>query len=127
MAEPIGQRARKLREEAGRLTGAAAGMTPAFEHAPTFDLLADVRRVMAELGADWIWSQMAAERLGELRPEVYRGWTADAFGQAMKGRGVPTKQINRTGPGSDVTCAVSSWVRPRTRSARPRSGAGRHG
>jgi S-DNA-T family DNA segregation ATPase FtsK/SpoIIIE len=69
MAERIGQRARKLREQAGRLTGMAAGLAPA-EPAPRFDLLADVRRVMAELGADWIWSQTAAERLAELRPEV---------------------------------------------------------
>ena len=29
---------------------------------------------------------------------MYRGWTADAFGQAMNGRKVPTKQLNRPGP-----------------------------
>jgi S-DNA-T family DNA segregation ATPase FtsK/SpoIIIE len=97
MAERIGQRARQLREQAGRLTGVAAGIAPE-EPGPRFDLLADVRRVMAELCTDWVWSSTAAEKLGELRPEVYRGWTADAFGQAMNGRGVPTKQLNRTGP-----------------------------
>jgi S-DNA-T family DNA segregation ATPase FtsK/SpoIIIE len=47
MAERIGQRARRLREDAGRLTGVAAGIAPA-EPGPRFDLLADVRRVMAE-------------------------------------------------------------------------------
>ncbi|AEA23110.1 cell division protein FtsK/SpoIIIE [Pseudonocardia dioxanivorans CB1190] len=95
MAERVCERARKLREQAGRLTGHAIGATVEGKGA---DLLTDVRKVLAELGQDWVWSKVAAERLAELRPDVYRGWTADTFGAAMKGRGVATKQINRTGP-----------------------------
>jgi S-DNA-T family DNA segregation ATPase FtsK/SpoIIIE len=96
MAERVCERARKLREQAGRLTGHAIGAAVELSKGP--DLLLDVRKVLANLGTDWVWSQVAAERLAELRPETYRGWSADTFGQAMKARGVTTKQLNRTGP-----------------------------
>jgi S-DNA-T family DNA segregation ATPase FtsK/SpoIIIE len=97
MAERIAKRARGLREAEGRLTGVAAGIVDMVK-TPRFDLLADVRKVMAESGKDWIWSQTAAEMLAELRPEVYTGWTAEAFGQAMTGRGITPRQLFRTDP-----------------------------
>ncbi len=79
MAARIGERARKLREEAGRITGHALdGVTePA---SARFDLLDDTRHVIALGGTDWVWSQVAVDKLAELRPEHYQGWTVDTFG-----------------------------------------------
>lgn len=96
VAARIGERARRLREQAGRLSGHAIGVQA--EKAPSYDLLADVRRVMADTGQDWIWSQTAVEQLPGLRPEVYGRWTVETLGQALKACGVSTRQLNRTGP-----------------------------
>jgi hypothetical protein len=113
MAARIGERARKLREQAGRLSGHAIGVQA--DRAPAYDLLADVRRVMAETGQDWIWSQTAIEQLANLRTDVYRGWTVETL--ALKARQVITN--HRIHPGS-----ASSPHRPTSRRVgdrRPRS------
>jgi DNA segregation ATPase FtsK/SpoIIIE, S-DNA-T family len=100
MAEKIGERARRLREEHDRLTGAAAGLVVAAreERAAGHDLLADIRRMMAEQGAGWMWTQHAAAALAVADRSAYEGLTAEILGKMLGARGVRTGQINRADP-----------------------------
>jgi S-DNA-T family DNA segregation ATPase FtsK/SpoIIIE len=94
-AERLAQRARKLREAAHLITGHAAG--EAAPEAPTYSLLADVRRVVVQSGRDWMWSEDVVDQLAQLRPNIYTGWTQEILAKQLGPLGVETKQINRTG------------------------------
>jgi S-DNA-T family DNA segregation ATPase FtsK/SpoIIIE len=94
-ADRLAQRARKLREAAHLITGHAAGEeAPA---GPTYSLLADVRRVMAQSGRHWLWSEDIVAQLARLRPNIYQGWTPEILAKQLGPLGVETRQINRTG------------------------------
>lgn len=100
MAERVCARARKLREEAGRLTGYAADqdVEKAEHQADGYDLLADLQQVMGDQGRGWLWNAEAAGALGTLRPGAYDGLTAETLGVLLAKRGVKTKAMHRNDP-----------------------------
>ncbi len=99
-AEAIAARGRRAREQAGLLTGFAAGQADATPAAVvSYDLLADVLAVM---GPDEpkLWSETVVARLAELRPDVYGTWAAlegrakaDQLVAALKPYGITTGQV----------------------------------
>jgi S-DNA-T family DNA segregation ATPase FtsK/SpoIIIE len=90
-ADKIGDRARALRLARDGLTGYAAGQPTGREPGPGYSLLDDLD---AALGADsQLWSVTVLERLVDLRPDIYTGWTAQQLAAALKPHGVPTKQV----------------------------------
>ncbi|WP_043916334.1 cell division protein FtsK [Kitasatospora griseola] len=105
MAEAIAARGRRAREQAGLLTGYAAGTADtAPAAAVSHDLLADVLAVM---GPDEpkLWSETIVARLAELRPNVYGPWAelegrakADQLASALKPYGITTGQVWGTAP-----------------------------
>ncbi len=99
-AEAIGARARRLREEAGTLSGHALGEAPE-PTAAAYDLLADILAVVAAKEAK-VWSETVVSRLAELRPEVYDGWDPDALAAALKPHGISTIQVGRRVDGKVV-------------------------
>ncbi|WP_028815307.1 cell division protein FtsK [Streptomyces flavidovirens] len=92
IAETIASRARQLREDAGTLTGHAAGEAPEADAAASYDLLRDLLAVVAPEEPK-VWNEVAVARLAELRPEVYGGWEAEQLTSALKPYGVPTGQV----------------------------------
>jgi len=88
-ADAIGRRARRMREEAGTLSGYCLGQQEAAM--PVVDLLADVLAVTE--GTDRIWSAALADRLADLRPGIYHGWGAREVGDALRLRGVEVAQV----------------------------------
>ncbi|OEV10521.1 cell division protein FtsK [Streptomyces nanshensis] len=114
-AERICARARKARIQAGTLTGYAAGEEP--ERTKGGDtLLTDILAVVPAKEAK-AWSETVAERLADLRPEVYDGWGAEQLTAALKpyriesvqiGRRVEGKVVNRRGiVRADITATVA--------------------
>ncbi|MGW4435905.1 cell division protein FtsK [Streptomyces sp. NPDC004596] len=99
-AEAIGARARRLREEAGTLSGHALGEAPE-PTAAAYDLLADILAVVAAKEAK-VWSETVVSRLAELRPEIYDGWDPDALAAALKPHGISTIQVGRRVDGKVV-------------------------
>jgi S-DNA-T family DNA segregation ATPase FtsK/SpoIIIE len=94
-AQAIVNRARALREQAGTLTGLAAGIAPT-RRADPGELLMDV---LAAMGSeDQMWSEAVCEQLAEDNPGRYAGWDAPALGKALKAQGVTTKQTWWTPP-----------------------------
>lgn len=89
-ADSILARARVLREQTGTLTGVALGDTP--DPAPAFNLLDDVLTVVPATETK-VWSETVVERLADLRPEFYGGWTPDQLAAALKPHHVTTKQV----------------------------------
>jgi S-DNA-T family DNA segregation ATPase FtsK/SpoIIIE len=90
-ADKIGDRARALRLAKDGLTGYAAGQPTGREPGPGYSLLDDLD---AALGTDQqLWSVTILDRLADLRPDVYAGWTAQQLATALKPHGVPTKQV----------------------------------
>ncbi|MFJ9693667.1 cell division protein FtsK [Kitasatospora sp. NPDC101183] len=99
-AEAIAERGRQAREQAGLLTGHAAGnadTTPAA--APAYDLLADLLAVMSP-DEPKLWSETIVTRLAELRPDAYGPWgalegraKADQLVTALKPHGIATGQV----------------------------------
>ncbi|MFF1743244.1 cell division protein FtsK [Streptomyces mirabilis] len=89
-AEVVVARARKLREEYGNITGHAIGEGPA--ETAGMDLLGDILKCV---GADeeQVWNERVAAHLGELRPDIYGGWTAANVTSALKPWGVETTQV----------------------------------
>lgn len=79
-AETIIERARLVRQQNGTLTGHAIGEVPAVE---VWNVLDDVTAVF-QLGEDSLWSEVILSRLVELRPTVYREWTASQLAAALK-------------------------------------------
>ncbi|MFD9936289.1 cell division protein FtsK [Streptomyces massasporeus] len=93
-AEAIADRARKVREKLGLLTGHALGEEPETDETNAYDLLADI---LAVIPADEpkVWSETVVARLAELRSEVYDGWAPDALAAALKPHGISTVQVGR--------------------------------
>jgi len=91
-AEVICQRGRQLREQAGTLSGMAAGEQPAeVESGPRRSLLADLIEV---IGADeQAHSDVLCSRLAESSPEVYGGWRPEQLAAALKPHSVATRQV----------------------------------
>lgn len=100
MAAKVGERARALREQHDRLTGAAAGLVVSEreQRAAGHDLLADLRRLMSERGVGWFWTQHAAAALAVADRSAYEGLGAEVLGKMLGARGVKTGQINRVDP-----------------------------
>jgi len=94
-AAAIVDRARRMRERAGTLSGMAAGIVPK-RRAEAGELLQDVLDAMG--ADDKIWSSAICERLAEAKPDRYAGWDATALGKALKGQGVITDQVWWTPP-----------------------------
>jgi S-DNA-T family DNA segregation ATPase FtsK/SpoIIIE len=99
MADRIIKRARALREAAGTLTGYAIGEQPQRTH--SYNLLRDVAGVI-QPDEEKVWSETILERLTELRPDVYGGWTTDQLALALRPYGLTTEQIGRRVNGSIV-------------------------
>ncbi len=93
-------RAYTARDAAGLLTGQAVGEAPQRE--PAWDLLADVRTVLASSGDDRMWHEALLAGLVELRPAVYGGWTVHRLGKELRERGVRTVQVNGERDGQRV-------------------------
>lgn len=99
-ADRIAARARKLREDAGRLSGHALGEEPEVT-ASAYDLLADILAVVTAKEPK-LWSETIVTRLAELRPEVYEGWGPEALNAALKPHGIATVQVGRRVDGKVV-------------------------
>ena len=99
-ADAIGARARRLREEAGTLSGHALGEAPE-PVTSSYDLLRDI---LAVVPADEpkVWSETVVARLAELREEVYDGWDPEGLAAALKPHGVSTIQVGRRVKGKVV-------------------------
>ncbi|PRX99655.1 cell division protein FtsK [Allonocardiopsis opalescens] len=93
-ADAIADRARALREAAGRLSGFAAGQTPDRAAGPAVTLLDDIAAVVPPDETD-VWSETVVARLAELRPEAYRGWEPKQLAAALAPHGIDTVQIGR--------------------------------
>ncbi len=99
-AEKVCERARQLRDKAGRLTGHAAGDTQAAP-AAAVSLLDDVLAVVGA-GETKVWSETVIDRLAELRPETYGGWEPEQLAGALRPHGIDTVQISRRIDGRQV-------------------------
>jgi S-DNA-T family DNA segregation ATPase FtsK/SpoIIIE len=111
-AATIVQRAIRYRTKAGTMPTAPTQR----DTTPGYDLLADLLTVWPA-DQDRTWNETLIELLGELRPDVYAGWTGDQLTAALKphkidvrqvGRRVEGKTINRRGPNrTDLLTAVT--------------------
>ncbi|MEV1245349.1 hypothetical protein [Nonomuraea sp. NPDC049750] len=110
----IADRAHALRASTGALSGHALGETPE-QHAPTFDLLADILAVVP-LSETKVWNETIVDRLAELRPNIYGLWARLEGGAktaqlttARKPYGIKTMQVWGTpeGGGKGATASVS--------------------
>lgn len=81
---------RQRRVDAGTLRGHAAGEADPI--AVQVSLLDDLLAVFPN-GEDSAWSETLVERLADLRPELYAGWTPAGLTAALKPLGVQTKQL----------------------------------
>ncbi|MCE0536002.1 hypothetical protein LWF15_10815 [Kineosporia rhizophila] len=103
-AEQIITRARAMREKAGTLTGYALGQNLNTEAIRRDTLLDDIAAVLPE-SAPNAWSEVVAERLVELRPDVYPQLTKEQLTAALKPYGVVTRQVwgtdTETGEGAN--------------------------
>jgi DNA segregation ATPase FtsK/SpoIIIE, S-DNA-T family len=95
-ADAIVTRARRLREQAGTLTGHALGEDPEPTDT-TGSLLADILAVVPADQAK-VWNQTVVARLAELRPDRYRGWEPEQLTAALKPLGVTVGQVWGTDP-----------------------------
>ena len=95
-AEQVVARARRLRDQAGTLTGHALGEDPQLADNGT-SLLADILAVVPADQAK-VWNQTVVARLAELRPELYGGWEPEHLTAALKPYGVSTGQVWGTDP-----------------------------
>ncbi|MFJ9914718.1 hypothetical protein [Actinacidiphila glaucinigra] len=84
-ATRIGERAHKLREALGTLSGHALGEEAEATKGPSYDLLADILAVVPE-SEERVWNERVAGRLAELRPEVYSGWKGENVTTALNTR-----------------------------------------
>ncbi|MFG1785835.1 hypothetical protein ACGFIU_25665 [Rhodococcus oryzae] len=96
-AEKVTDRARALRLAAGTLTGYAAGQDTTAK--PKDTLLEDILTVLPA-GEPKAWSEVIADRLSTLCPDVYGGWGAEQVAAALKPHGVGTGQVWGTDPGT---------------------------
>ncbi|MFE3458584.1 cell division protein FtsK [Nocardiopsis aegyptia] len=108
-AEKVADRARVLRERAGRLTGVAAGEVPAEDAPAASDVLEDLTAIWPA-GEDKVWSVDLVDRLAGLRPEVYGPWAdmedtpkARQLNTAVKPYGIKAGPVGRTVNGKRST------------------------
>jgi S-DNA-T family DNA segregation ATPase FtsK/SpoIIIE len=92
-AEAIAERARKVRENAGLLSGHALGEEP--ERGERVDVLADLAAVLRH--DEKAWTEAVLEMLAELRPQVYGAWNPRALAAAVKPYGVKPAQVWQDG------------------------------
>jgi S-DNA-T family DNA segregation ATPase FtsK/SpoIIIE len=92
-AEKICHAARKLREQAGTLTGIAAGEQVTITRR---DPLADVAGVFGPGEAHLSWQRIAA-RLADRLPEAYAELTPDAISAQIRAFGVESKNVKEAG------------------------------
>ncbi|MDQ0367835.1 cell division protein FtsK [Catenuloplanes indicus] len=100
-ANVLAEKARALRERAGRLTGHALGETPEVSRTAGHHLLDDILSVVpvAELR---VWNETVVARLAELRPDAYDGWAPEQLTAALKPYGIEVDQIGRRVGGKTV-------------------------
>lgn len=91
----IVKRAYALREDAGLLTGHAAGEEDLT--VPARALMDDVQTVFAECTQEWLWSDDIVDRLHRLFPDSYGDWTANQLGRQLRMIGIEVRQLNRAG------------------------------
>ncbi|MCU1670503.1 MAG: cell division protein FtsK/SpoIIIE [Blastococcus sp.] len=91
-AEAITDRALALRQEAGTVTGVAAGEVEAIAPAET---LVDHALSVFRAGEDALWNEVIVARLAEVHPELYGEWDARDLGNALAGHGVNRRQLER--------------------------------
>ncbi|MGH3502548.1 MAG: cell division protein FtsK [Nocardioidaceae bacterium] len=124
-ADKIVARARVAREAAGTLSGHALGDDHDEVKAPSYSLLDDILAVCpTDDGTGKFWSETVVDRLTDLRPDAYHGWTAEQLGAALKPYGIRTSQVwgrdehgagaNRRGISrDDITAVVAERDRKR--------------
>jgi S-DNA-T family DNA segregation ATPase FtsK/SpoIIIE len=96
----IAARARSMREQAGRLTGYAAGADRAAEEARSF--AADV---LAVFGADRnLWSETIAARLRDSIPGVYADITPEAVASQLRALDITVKDVREKGKSPRKGC-----------------------
>ncbi|MBV1851900.1 cell division protein FtsK [Catellatospora tritici] len=123
-ADTVVARARVLREQAGTITGHAAGHQPEAVARAADTLLDDLLTVFG--GEPKLWSAVLAARLAELRPDVYGGWEAEQVAAALKPYGIAGgRQVWGTDPDTgdkgnrkgvhraDITAAITERDRRR--------------
>lgn len=93
-AERILTAARALREQAGTLSGQAAGETAARQ---ARDVLADVTRVWSHVGRPGIQWPALAELLAAHLPESYAGATAESVSALLRAEGVTSVDVKTAG------------------------------
>ncbi|MBN1172671.1 MAG: cell division protein FtsK [Micromonosporaceae bacterium] len=96
-AERIVTRARVLREQAGTITGHAAGHTLDTATVRMDTLLDDIAAVTSTQEPK-LWTETLLERLTGLRPTLYAGMTRDQLIAALKPHGITTCQVWGTDP-----------------------------
>lgn len=89
-AELVVTRARKMREEYGNITGHALGEGPSATVG--MDVLGDVLAVMA-VDEKAVWCERLADRLGQLRPDVYGEWKGENVTVAVKPWNIRPEQV----------------------------------
>src|SRR5699024_6233686 len=90
-AETIAKRAWHRREQAGTLTGHAAGEVTEPEQNRS-DILADILAVF-EPGEERLWSDVIVARLAGKWPETYGSYNAAALAAALKPAGITPGQV----------------------------------
>ncbi|GLZ62900.1 cell division protein FtsK [Micromonospora sp. NBRC 107095] len=93
-AEKILLVARRIREQAGTLTGMAAGEDTTRE---ARDVLADVIRVWSYVGRPGVQWPRLAELLAEHMPEQYAGESAESISALVRAEGVPSVDVKVDG------------------------------
>jgi S-DNA-T family DNA segregation ATPase FtsK/SpoIIIE len=93
-AERILIAARQLREQAGTLSGQAAGEAAARQ---ARDVLADVTRVWSHVGRPGIQWPALAELLAAHLPESYAGATAESVSALLRAEGVTSVDVKTAG------------------------------
>jgi len=94
------KRGRELREVQGTLTGYAAGEVP--EEPIPNRLLEHVHSVM-DPSEDWVWNEDLCDRLAEIQPDLYDGWTPEHLGSALAKLNLKTEYRGRTVDGERKT------------------------
>lgn len=101
-AEAIVKRARGLREKAGNITGHAAGVALDTAAVRRDNVLEDAAAVMNDKKPK-LWTSVLVQRLTELRPDVYAGFTDAQLREALKVHGVKPGQVWSTDPDTGET------------------------
>ena len=103
-AETVVARARAARLAAGLLTGHAAGIEPEPDQADQslLDHLAEVWPVAENGPAERVWWDELANRLAEVHPGLYAGWTGTQVSAAAKPQGLKSVQVKRWVDGRQV-------------------------